>query len=714
MANIVETIFTSRDTGVVETIERINNKLPEIARAASAAATPVDQLEAKLRRLAAVADLYNQKIGETKFQALRSEGIPAVEALTEKILKAADAQRRLTAETKATADANRQVEAAVARVRAQQARTEIIRGQSSVTTREAQFSAPNAAAASALERTTQGFNKATEGASRLAKGSAELRQTLFSLSGVPYPEAANQLSKLLGGSMGGALAIAGIAAIGAVAVSVSQQVREQAEADLKRINALANLGLTGGLEKRGTEQERLEKVIQAAREARAIGQNPNQVVASQLATEVPENAIKKGAREAARIYTAIFNEDVARDLFGDPEKIFVGVKNLQEAELQLNNIVKQRQRIEEAIGEAQQKRLDTARAERKIQEGVVDHINQVFGAYQKESEEAEKARQKNRQGSESAVADLRIQLADNPYEKFFLQAQKQQEQFLDQWKDAAPQIKQEGMELIEQLRQIQNFRESLSRAGSISDLVTQRDTLGVTGGRNRQQQIGQERAGFVNSQFDNQLEIGRLQGRNISDADALWRRIQNINSSLGGRFAAEAIEQATRGLSLEQLDAAGVRNARIGAVRDLGAFQQEDFQRQQRIRRIEEESRDRQIAIANAGILSATSPEQKRLALEAGLAATKDSGNLTPSQIDAKVKFIDQSLQIQQEALRMQIEREERKLISDEKFTASVDKLAEILQTGVVKILIENGAAASVDLGQSFQTPVNSSGSNNY
>lgn len=717
MPNIVETVFSSRDTGVVETVEKINNKLPEIARTAAAAGAGIDTLELKLRRLAAIASNHNVEISKADYAALRSKGIPAIDAAIEKIQKATDAQRAQTRETERTAEANRKVEQAVARIRAQEARTAQIASQSSPTTRVGQFGAPDAAAASALERTTQGFGKATEGAQKLQRGAAELRQTLFSLSGVPYPEAANQLSKLLGGSLTGTLAIAGIAAIGAVAVSVSQQVREQAETDLKKIQSLANQGLTGGLERRNTELERLQQIAQAAREARVVGGNPAALISSQLAQEVPENEIKKSAREIARVFTAaIASEDIAKGFFGDPQKLIVGIKSQYELELRINAILQQRKTIEDALGITRKKQLDLARESRKVEENLVDHINSVFGAYQKESQEAEKARkateeqQRHAQAqAEISVASLRAQLSDNPYEKFYLQASTAVEQFREQNRQASEETLDQGEKLIKQLERINVLRERLSRAGQLSETIADIDRLSALGGRSRQQQIGQERTGFLNAQFDNQLEVARLLGRNISDSEAVWRRVQTIQETLTGRTAAEAIEAATRGLTPQQLDQAGLRNARIGALEDVGRFQREDFQRQQRIRQIEDQSRERQIAAAETALRSAQSPEQRRLAIEAGLSATKDIGNLTVPQIESRARLLEQSLSIQLDVERARQARELNLLNAQKENTLALvqvgNRLAAVegalgnFKEGALTIRIDNESTAAVDTG---------------
>lgn len=321
-------------------------------------------------------------------------------------------------------------------------------------------------------------------------------------------------------------------------------------------------------------------------------------------------------------------------------------------------------------------------------------------------------------------------------------ARKRQLGFLDQQKKTLEETTQEANRLNAELLRFANFKLSLSLKSQVSDTITQIDTLGIIGGRGRQQQIGQEKTGFLNSQFDNQLEVSRLLGRNIDNAEALWRRVQTITENLTGRTAAEAIEAATRGLSPEQLDAAGVRNARIGALQDVGRFQEEDFRRQQRIRQIEDESRDRLLGASQAAYGQARTPEEKRIAIEAGLNAVRDSSSLSPSQVEAKARLLDQSLSIQLDVLRQQQARESRLEASQDKFTTALEKFAEKFGTSVgilgtateqikdginLNVVTDSPSETKVDLGQGFistgvNAPINNAGffdptpsrSNNY
>jgi hypothetical protein len=799
MPNIVETVFTSKDMGVVDTIEKINSKLPEIARAAQASGGPVDVLEAKLRRLAAVADLYGKNISQAKFDELRSKGIPAVDELTQKILKAADAQRRLTQETKATTDQQRQLDDAVNRIRAKEARDRLIGATSSYAPERApQFGNPETAARTALKRLATGYDEATVSAQKFHGvtliGSQILRQfgvegargievvgrqlILLAEEGKSVKEIFEVLnsSKLLGFT---ALAAGALGTI-QVVKSIVNDIRETAEFTL-RITEQANrvnfIGRQGGQSQVDSDLKKLE---QAKKDFLFfIGQNNLQRAEEILRTQVGagggEEEIQRARAKADALYNrrgnfggslaatvltgglALFSESTRRGISGEgasneeirqayaevaklqgdfhsPElldqKLKEVAKTYSDFQLSLyksgdrtNIFDTTRESLRTLAAETgHTKDLDDfiAKLVQAGQEGKLgfDSVTQAVRVFKDGLESAHEAQQRVTKLNETlnkefarenqrldkeeqqrhykeqgqiAVDTLRVALSDNPFDKFYNQAKVASEQFHEQNRKAAAEDLRDGLALIEQQKQLNIFREKLSSYGRLSDTLADRDRLGIVGGSSRRDEIGREQSDYLNRRFDNELETRRLLGQGIDETEALWRRVQTIQTNLSGRYQAEAIEQATRGLSVSQLNAAGVLNARIGALQQVGQFQDEDYYRQQRIRQIEDESRQRQVEIATAAFNSASSPEQRRLAVDAVLSALRDSGNLTTDQVDVKARFLDQSIAIQTEVLKRQQEREDARAKTDKELSEGILSLNQLLRKdGLIRVIVEN------------------------
>lgn len=732
MGNLVETTFSSKDTGVVDTIDKINSKLPEIVRNSQSAGSGIDLLELKLRRLSAIAANHNIEISKTDYSALRTKGIAAIEEATEKIQKASEAQRTLTKETERTAEANGKVDAAVARIRAQEKRTAQIATESSLTNRAPQFAAPEVAASTALERTSQGFNKAADGANRLKKGASELSQSLISLSGVPYPEAANQLSKLLSGSLAGTVAIAAVAAIGAAVISKINDIEEATKKAVENIRAAANFGIGGGFSQRKKDIEELRDVLRELEERRALGDtNPEAAINERLQKIVK---VAPGFRENDLINAlfgetiksgAVTNETELRIALEKSEKITDEFREKQRAKLkgQQESLDLRKERVSSADVkglaeiEKEQKQIKDLQSRYDIEnlnlsKTISTERNKDFQDFvDKQRQGSEKVAQADGKANEAALRSIRAlrnEFQNDPFASFYDKAEDRLLDFQIQSKGLGDKIVSQFAEVNNRILALDIFKTKLSLSSQLSDTLVDQDTLAVLGGRGRQQQIGQEKTGFINNQFDNQLEIGRLQGRNIDDAEALWRRIQVIQENLSGRTASEAIEAATRGLTVDQLDQAGVRNARIGALSDIGQFQQEDFRRQQRIRQIEDESRERQIAIAEKALRTAESPEQRRLAIDFGLNATKDVGNLTTAQVESRARLLDQSLAIQQDVFKQQAERENARLATDNRQAAATETLV-----GILKELLNKQSLVQITVDPQLNSRIDSLPDNN-
>lgn len=657
MPNIVETTFSSKDTGLVDTIEKISNKFPEIVRGTQAASAGVDLLELKLRRLSAIAANHNIEISKTDYSALRTKGIAAIDATIDKIQKATNAQRILTAETLNTAAANTKVDAAVARIREQQARTQVIGDESSLAVRTPQFAAPNVAAANAIENATRKIDAATAAQKRFhgatLVGSQLLRQ--FGVEGTRAIEVLiNQFSTMgvtlkdlfKSPTIGYTFLLAGVVAAGEAINHVFSQIRENAEASLKRAEDFARvsrLGIRGDSTQTANELQDLYKIKAEVQKFTSAG----------LFAEVPQLLRDKGLGALT------------------PEQLNIRIEQAKRrnAALGLDTRSEEEIKAAEKLNEAEKQRVETGK---DLFKSKIEQYNQ------------EDKLRKIEQQAIANVSQLRAALADNPYEKFYIEAKSKQEQFLEQFRSASPLIKQQGVDLIEQLRQVNVFRENLSRGFQISDTITERA----------------------------KLDAG-LGGENLREnADRVQAEKQKILDEISSRRGAGDLTGAQQYELLARLEKLNTSSP---------------------LQRITSEAIDRQIAIAEKALTASQSPEQKRLALEAGINATRDTGNLTSSQIDARAKFLDQILAIQQDVLSQQRQREDSRRATDEKLANSADRLAKAIDTfeqsaGIlssatnqikdgVNLNIKSDEGLSVDLGSvNGTTPLQSgtSLSNNF
>jgi hypothetical protein len=652
MPNIVETVFSSKDTGIVETIDKINTKLPEIVRSSQAAGAGIDTLELKMRRLAAIASNHNVEISKADYAALRSKGIPAIDAAIEKIQRATDAQRAQTRETERTAEANRKVEQAASRIRAQEARTAQIARESSPATRSTQFAAPEVAAASAYERTAQGFDKATQGAQRLNRGASELRQSLISLSGVPYPEAANQLSKLLSGSLAGTVAITAIAAIGAAVVSQINSIEEATEKAVKNIREAANFGVSGGFDQRRKDLEELRDVLRELEERRALGDtNPEAAINERLQKIVK---VEPGFRKNDLI-NAIFGETIRTGAAASETELRIAIEKQEKIINDFSDKQREKLRTQQDFLDARRANInprdtkgliDIEREQKRIKDLQgrygIDDLNPSKAAIDAREKDFEDFVNKHAQGSDKifqvdakvneaairAIRSLRDEYDNNPYVSLFDRANQRLQDFQQQFKGLGQEIVSQFAKVNDQVLALEIFKLKLNQATQISDTLTERA----------------------------KLEAG-LGGQALRDA--------------------QTRNQADRAAILKEIEDKRGAGTLTGAQQDALLAKLNNVGTQGPLQRVQQESVDRQIAIANSALASAQTAEQKRLAIESGLGATRDIGNLTASQVDARAKFLDQSLAIQQDALREQREREDRLANSQERFASALENFSD-------------------------------------
>jgi hypothetical protein len=155
----------------------------------------------------------------------------------------------------------------------------------------------------------------------------------------------------------------------------------------------------------------------------------------------------------------------------------------------------------------------------------------------------------------------------------------------------------------------------------------------------------------------------------------------------------------------------------------LGGKTQLTEAEQARLAQLQRASLDSQLATAQKFAAQATNPFQRNLANEQILAATSDISKLTPEQIDIRLKALNDSIGFQQQIAKENFERAREQVNAQKDNTVALvavgNRLAAVegaltnFKEGALKIVIENEAAAKVDLGQGFISSGNGISNNN-
>ncbi len=99
--------------------------------------------------------------------------------------------------------------------------------------------------------------------------------------------------------------------------------------------------------------------------------------------------------------------------------------------------------------------------------------------------------------------------------------------------------------------------------------------------------------------------------------------------------------------------------------------------------RIEQESIDRQIEIANRFLSTATTAEQRQAALDAGLRATANISNLSDSELQARQRYLEQAALNQPQVLQERIQLERERLQTDREWINAANALVATWNKGL-------------------------------
>jgi hypothetical protein len=390
------------------------------------------------------------------------------------------------------------------------------------------------------------------------------------------------------------------------------------------------------------------------------------------------------------------------DIFG-----FSRLEQAQAKAKKLEDVEKLINRIQIGLNDTPAKLAE--RVDRNSTEGARKQLAELEAGIQasieadkKPKEEFDKKFAESMAKASDALEKLKIETESDPFNKLALSAQESSRQIQKEFSGLPVSIRKE----LERLNDIKFgrdlFKENLAHTDRLNSLLDEQAKIGAgLGGLNRAQETGQRRQAFVTGQFDLEQDQRTARGQFFSEADTLRRKVGELQSSLSGKFAAEAIEQATRGVNRDVLDAAGVRNARIGALDTLSSEQRKDFIRQQSISQLEDEARVRQIKSDQAALAQAgDDPLKQSLALDRLLSHTSDIGKLTEDQSNLRADALKRRIEIENAADKKKEEKEEKREKAQENFTEALIAFTKGIKDGLgIDVTVSDAETTKTDLG---------------
>jgi hypothetical protein len=509
-----------------------------------------------------------------------------------------------------------------------------------------------------IRRITSDAQKGSEATAKMTGHVAELRQTLISLSGVPYPEAMNQVSKLFGLSMAGTVAIGALAAIAGFAIQKSEEMKQEALKKLKEIESAANTGVMGGADTRRKDLEQMKRDLREIQDMHAFGDN-NQ------AKEV-ELLKKNGVRNEVELAAAIQGAEVRLDSF------------LEKKRDQL--------RVEERLIEFDRERVRNAKefaAVDRRQRGLDDEkkaygFSDLKSPYEKLQDARDKDWSDFKQKSDASVNQTRTALAStnrlyqetlseilrmqsqiggDPYVDLFVKAGDKMDAFKEKAKELPASIYEAYKQANTQILSLDVFKAELAQSGRIAKLLSDANDVDRNREYDRNRLKSQQDSIDRQNKYEDELALltsGRLNyerpGQRLQDRIALIKK--SLSDSGGANDLSAAIEEATRGLSVETLRQYGLLGDRESALGRLS--------RGERVNRLRI---DPATALAHqlvdqANLLPAVGIDGKPLE-GAALLAAQDARRKMILDATGDVSKLDASLRGErQQALREQAARE--------------------------------------------------------
>ncbi len=739
---------------------QIDAPVIEIVRSSGAAIKAIDLTDEKLKSLAATARLYGKEISQSQLESLRSQGIPAIEAATNAIQLEAKQQRILRQEVEATNKARQATPSGLRRSEAitssvavpldfegRLKRSEL----GSLQFQRSKDFADDAASAKNLERVTQRFgpyaselNKAGGATKRLTEGSAELRQSLISLSGVPYPEAVNQLFKITGIAPGAgiALALAGGAAI-ALTEKVSGIIREKAEATLKAIQSASvvkQTGLRGGTSQIATDLQELEKLRREAGQLARAGAagDAEQLISEQLGQganfSILESRINQVGLRFKILQKAAFSGG-EENIFDEAEKRFL--ENAGET-VSVNQIQTRLAKLREEFLSSDQtlteynKKLNDFGTELKRDAQFATDAAAGSEEFRRKQEKLKEATQQLREGLRDAFRGIQ---ATNPYISLFQAAEDRARQFQKNFARIGGETANEFKRQLKDSFNVDVLKEDLNSILRVSNIQKDRDTLEFAQPFSKLQD--KQRVSDFLELSKGQSEIDNLRFGDRGQVETTKRQIQRAAEQFTGAALSQIIANATEGLSQSQLESSRLGFRRQNALQVLQNEREQQLEnansfKRRQIERAEELVNKADSSVNNADIQE---PLARRAAESARIDTILQATNLPPELLNPNLRekrFAAQDAKIQLETQQKldasQFQQKQQQTL--EKLANAVDKFVAATPEF---LLVQKNFSDAVDkfqsteirvttdddtgierLGRGFDSPVRTRGTNRF
>lgn len=303
--------------------------------------------------------------------------------------------------------------------------------------------------------------------------------------------------------------------------------------------------------------------------------------------------------------------------------------------------------------------------------------------------------EKERKALEKLVSDVGDQIFQlqqkatfDPVAASIAETRKELEDFTKKFESLGPVALKTGQDLIKALGEDKAFKAAIGQAEKLANIF--RSQAGLTGLAQENARADDARQfSFFQGQTSLQRELDLLRFGEEDPIDIARRNIRDAAGSLTGLNLAQAIQEATSGLSLEQLRGSGLDVQRRGALLDVQQAQRDQFNLESAREAALKEATARNLATAQSFLGRAGSDFQRQAALDAIISATSDTRLLNPEQIEARSKAMDEQI-----ALIASTKEQELALTQD--LIASTNALNETMKSSFL-IQIEAPESATVD-----------------
>lgn len=506
-----------------------------------------------------------------------------------------------------------------------------------------------------------GLDELGKGASRVTSGLNTLRSEALRLG-----DKGGVLQEILGTSLAGGplgavtLVTAAVTTLIAVVDYVTDKIRKDAERNLaliERLNAVNLTGLRGSYSEQISDLKKLQE-LKTEVDTQSQGEG-DRLIKEQLGTGANRVILERRLQDAE--YRARYLEQRRYDQGEDNSfnRAQERVRQAQGGGVLGNDTVAQLAALRKEYLAGGLTAEDYEKAVKHLERSVRDEAAASAESARFKAEKDAEVRERIAL-QKSQVADLanafdsvtKIAAGNNPYVQIFEQADKRAEQFITNFSSYNSEFLARLKELNAEARDVELFRADLAGQDRLRALVDKAEALRndplVRAAYEESRGAARSNASLQASNYEQ--EARRLRGQTESDAQALRRRYNDL-PIVSGISGARAIEELTRGASIETLRAAGLAQARAASLDDLAG----DTRRRQYLTELagnrQAESTERAIRqieerLANSK-LDKDSPAYRTEQADAadfilGLLGRIDPSKMPPALLQSQLKYAEQ------------------------------------------------------------------------